>query len=502
MTQDPEFDRAMERVTAWLRAEKQLLIGGAWVPAVSGERVAAVNPADGSTLAHVARGGEADIDAAVAAARAAFDGGPWRRATPRDRQRLISRFAALVDEHYHELAILESLDLGVAYARSFGKRNRTVSHLDFYAAVAGGRNAGTRVEASTMPGRFGVVVEQPVGVVGAITPWNSPVMSALWKIGPVLATGCTMVLKPAEEAPLVALRLGELLVEAGLPDGVVNIVNGRGSIAGAALAAHPGVNKVAFTGSTDTAKSIITATTHNFARLSLELGGKSPNIVFADADLAAAAKGAIAAGFTNSGQICTAGTRLFVQHDVYDDFLAELRQQASRLTVGPGLEPGVDVGPLVSRRQQERVQGFLARAAAQGAEAVVGGGEVDPRLQSGCFIMPTVLGSITDDMEVYSEEVFGPVVVARPFADTDQVISMANDSRYGLAGGIWSRDIDTVNRVSFEVDAGIFWVNGYGLMDPAFPFGGTKHSGYGREGGLVQLEDYLTTKTIVHGTDL
>jgi len=499
--QDPEFARAMERVTAWLRDDKELLIGGTWVAAATGEVVEVVNPSDGTTLGRVARGGEADVDAAVAAARAAFEG-PWRRATPRDRQLLITRFAGLIDEHYHELAILESLDLGVAYVRSFGKRNRTVSHLDFYAAVAGGRNAGTRVEASTMPGRFGVIVEQPIGVVGAITPWNSPVMSALWKIGPVLATGCTMVLKPAEEAPLVSLRLGELLIEAGMPAGVVNIVNGRGSVAGAALAAHPGVNKVAFTGSTDTAKSIITATTNNFARLSLELGGKSPNIVFADADLAAAAKGAIAAGFTNSGQICTAGTRLFVQDVVYDEFLAELRMHTARLRVGPGLEPGVDVGPLVSRRQQERVQGFLERATQQGAETVVGGGDVDPRLHAGSFIMPAVLGGITDDMEVYSEEVFGPVVVARPFSSADEVIRMANDSRYGLAGGIWSRNIDTVNRVSAEVDAGIFWVNGYGLMDPAFPFGGMKHSGYGREGGLVQLEDYLTTKTVVQGTDL
>jgi aldehyde dehydrogenase (NAD+) len=326
-------------------------------------------------------------------------------------------------------------------------------------------------------------------------------MVAIWKIGPVVATGCTMVLKPADEAPLCALYLADLLIEAGLPEGIVNVVIGPGSVVGAALAEHRDIDKIAFTGSTETARSILTASATNFARVTLELGGKSPNIVFADANLEAAARGAIAAGFTNSGQICTAGTRLFVQEPVYEEFLGLVRDLTAELRVGPGLDPTTDIGPLVSRRQQERVEGFLARALADGAEAVIGGGEVDPRLRDGNFVMPTVLDKVTDGMEVYVEEVFGPVVVARPFGTAEEVIGMANDSRYGLAGGVWSRDVGTVNTVTSAISAGIFWVNGYGLMDPAFPFGGTKHSGYGREGGLVQLEDYLVRKTIVQSLE-
>lgn len=351
---------------------------------------------------------------------------------------------------------------------------------------------------NSLPGEiFSYTLKEPVGVVGAIIPWNGPLAATVWKIGPAIATGCTVVLKPAEEAPLTSLRLAELALEAGVPPGVVNVVPGFGETAGAALAAHPDVDKVAFTGSHVTGQSIVRASAGNLKRVSLELGGKSPDIVFADADLDAAVPGASMAVFANSGQICSAGTRLFVEEKVYDEFVGRVAEFGRKLQVGNGLDPNTQIGPLVSEQQLERVTGYLAIGQKEGAQALAGGTRItEGPLAKGYFVQPTVFANVQDNMRIAQEEIFGPVISAIKFRDMDELIHRANATTFGLGSGVWTRDVAKAHHVSKALRAGSVWVNCYQAMDPAVPFGGYKMSGYGRESGKQHLEEYLNVKAV------
>jgi aldehyde dehydrogenase (NAD+) len=474
---------------------KNLLIGGRWVGAASGKTFESRNPATGELLARVAEGDAEDIDRAVAAARRAFDG-PWRKFKPYERQQLLLKLADLVERHFEELSLLDTLDMGAPISRTLGSRRRALGMLRYYAGMATALH-GETIE-NSLPGEiFSYTLKEPVGVVGAIIPWNSPLTASLWKIGPALATGCTIVLKPAEEAPLTPLRLGELILEAGIPEGVVNIVPGYGETAGAALASHPDVDKVAFTGSHLTGQKIIAASAGNLKRVSLELGGKSPDIVFADADLEGAVPGAGLAVFANSGQICSAGTRLFVERRIYDEFTGRVAEFGKSLKVGNGTDPKTQIGPLVSEQQLERVTGYLSLGRKEGARPLSGGERLtEGALAKGYFVPPTVFADVRDDMRIAQEEIFGPVISAIPFTDIDEVVKRANATTFGLGSGVWTRDVSKAHRLAHGIRAGSVWVNCYQAMDPAVPFGGYKMSGYGRESGLQHLEEYLNVKAV------
>jgi len=476
-------------------AVKRLLIDGKWVEAASGKTFDSINPATGEVLARVAEGDAEDIDRAVAAARRAFQG-PWGKVKPYERQLILLKLADLVERHFDELSVLDTLDMGAPISRTSTMRRRVLGMLRYYAGMATALH-GETVE-NSLPGEFfSYTLKEPVGVVGAIIPWNGPLGASVWKIGPALATGCTAILKPAEEAPLTPLRLGELILEAGVPPGVVNIVPGYGETAGAALARHPGVDKVAFTGSHLTGQKIIEASAGNLKRVSLELGGKSPDIVFADADLETAAPGAGMAVFANSGQICSAGTRLFVERRVYDEFVGRVAEFGNGLRVGNGIDPETQIGPLVSEQQLERVTGYLAVGKQEGARALTGGDRLTTgALAQGYFVPPTVFADVRDDMRIAQDEIFGPVVSAIPFEDIDEVISRANATPFGLGSGVWTRDVSKAHRLAKAIRAGSVWVNCYQAMDPAMPFGGYKMSGYGRESGLQHLEEYLNVKAV------
>jgi aldehyde dehydrogenase (NAD+) len=474
---------------------KLLCIDGQFVPATSGRTFTTASPSTGEVLAQVAEAGSADVDRAVAAARKAFEG-PWSRFKPFDRQQVMLKLADLVDAHYDELAMIDTLDMGGPIARTTLGRRRAVALLRYYAGLA------TSVHGDTIPNSapgdvFAYTLKEPVGVVGAINPWNGPIGLAIWKLCPVLASGCTLVLKPAEQAPLSPLRLAELCLEAGVPAGVVNVVSGFAE-AGAALAAHPGVDKIAFTGSTEVGQKIVRAAAGNMKRMSMELGGKSPDIVFADADLDAAVPGAAMAVFQNSGQICSAGTRLYVQRPIYDEFVQRVAAYTKTLRVGDPLDPATQLGPVVSAEQLERVTGYLALGRQQGARAVVGGERLtDGALERGYYVAPTVFADVRDDMRIAREEIFGPVISALPFDSADEVIARANDSSYGLGSGVWSRNVNTIHKVARGLRTGTVWANCYQVMDPAIPFGGYKMSGFGRESGVEHMNEYLQTKAVV-----
>src|ERR1700731_2076155 len=474
---------------------KKMLIDGQWVDAASGKKFGTHNPATGELLATVAEGDAEDINRAVAAARRAFEG-PWSKVKPFERQNLLLKLADLVEKNFEELSQLDTLDMGAPISRTRGNKLRVLGMLRYYAGQA------TAVHGETinnsLPGDiFPYTLKEPVGVVGAIIPWNGPLGASIWKIGPALATGCTVVLKPAEEAPLTPLRLGELCLEAGVPPGVVNVVPGFGETAGAALASHPDVDKVAFTGSHLIGQSIVRASAGNLKRVSLELGGKSPDIVFADADLDAAVPGAAMAVFANSGQICSAGTRLFVEQRIYDEFVDRVALFGKGLRVGNGLDPETQIGPLVSEQQLERVTGYLALGRQEGARAVAGGERLtDGPLAQGYFVPPTVFANVQDNMRIAQEEIFGPVISAISFKDSDELIQRANATTFGLGRGVWTRDVSKAHRIAKALRAGSVWVNCYQAMDPAVPFGGYKMSGYGRESGKQHLEEYLNVKAV------
>jgi aldehyde dehydrogenase (NAD+) len=474
---------------------KKMLIDGKWVDAASGKRFETHNPATGELLATVAEGDAEDINRAVAAARRAFEG-PWSKVKPFERQALLLKLADLVEKNFEELSQLDTLDMGAPISRTRGNKQRVLGMLRYYAGQATSLH-GETIENSLPGDIFSYTLKEPVGVVGAIIPWNGPLGASVWKIGPAIATGCTVILKPAEEAPLTSLRLAELVMEAGIPPGVVNVVAGYGDTAGAALASHHGVDKVAFTGSHITGQSIIRASAGNLKRVSLELGGKSPDIVFADADLDAAVPGAAMAVFANSGQICSAGTRLFVEHKVYDEFVGRVAEFGKKLQVGNGLDPNTQIGPLVSEQQMERVSGYLDIGRKEGATALAGGARLtEGALSKGYFVPPTVFANVQDNMRIAQEEIFGPVISAISFKDSDELIQRANATTFGLGSGVWTKDVSKAHRVAKALRAGSVWVNCYQAMDPAVPFGGYKMSGYGRESGKQHLEEYLNVKAV------
>jgi aldehyde dehydrogenase (NAD+) len=473
------------------------LIGGRWVEAISGKIFESFNPATGERLAALAEGDARDVDAAVAAARRAFEG-EWQRVRPAERQRLLLKLADAIDTHYDELAATDTLDMGMPLSVLTRRRPHTVAMIRYYAGLATSLQ-GDVVE-NSLPGEFlTYVAKQPVGVVGSLTAWNGPLGATLLKVCPVLASGCTMVLKPAPEASLTALRIGELLLEIGVPAGVVNIVTG-GATAGAALSEHPDVNKIAMTGSLATAQKIVRASAGNMKRLTLELGGKSPNIVFADADLDAAVPAAAMAIFANTGQICVAGSRLFVERPIKEAFLERLVAFTAGLKIGNGLDPTVQIGPLASSLQLERVTSFMRDAANEGCTVVTGGTRLtDGDLARGCFVSPTIYTDVRDDMRVAREEIFGPLLATFEFTDVDDVVRRANATNYGLAAGVWTRDLAKGNRVAKALQAGTVWMNCYMMLDQAMPIGGFKMSGYGREGGANHLDEYLERKAVFMG---
>ncbi len=472
----------------------RVLINGRWVDALGGETFETFNPATGAVLARVAKCGSRDVDAAVNSARSAFEGS-WRKSKPYDRQLLLLRLAELVDQHFDELSMLDTLEMGAPVARVPWIKRRALSLLHYYAGMAT-QLGGETIENSAPGDIFSFTLREPVGVVGAIIPWNSPLTSTIWKIAPAIATGCTLVFKPAEEASLTTLRIAELAMEAGFPDGVLNVVTGLGDV-GAAMVEHPGVDKIAFTGSTETGQRIIRASAGSVKRLSLELGGKSPDIVLADADLDAAVAGASMAVFSNTGQICSAGSRLFVERKIYDEFVGRVAEFAKNLKVGNGLDPSVQIGPLVSEKQLERVTGYMSKGSSEGAGLVTGGHRLtEGDLAPGYFVPPTVFKDVEDTMTIAKEEIFGPVVSAIPFDDLDEVVRRANSTPFGLGSGVWTRDLGKAHRLARAVRAGSVWVNCYQVMEPNVPFGGYKMSGYGRESGREHLEEYLETKAV------
>jgi phenylacetaldehyde dehydrogenase len=483
-----------DSVTRYVAKTRQMLINGKWVDAASGKTFPTYNPATGEVLANVAEGDKEDINRAVAAARAAFDTGPWSKITPSMRGKLIWKLADLIEQHAEEFAQLESLDNGKPLA--IARIADIPGTIDLFRYMAGW---ATKIEGNTIPisahgAKFlAYTLREPVGVVGQIIPWNFPLMMASWKLGPALAAGCCVVLKPAEQTPLTALLLGELIQEAGIPDGVVNIVPGYGETAGAALAAHPHVDKVAFTGSTEVGKLIVHAATGNLKKVSLELGGKSPNIVFQDADIDATIPGAAMAIFFNHGQCCCAGSRLYVEAKEFDKVVDGVSQLASKIRVGSGLDPTTDMGPLVSEEQMNRVCSYLESGYSEGAKATVGGGRQG---EKGYFVKPTVLVNTNEKMKVVREEIFGPVVTAIPFKDVDDLIAKANATEYGLAAGVWTRDIGKAHRTASQLRAGTVWINCYNVFDPAMPFGGYKQSGWGREMGHEVLNLYTEVKSV------
>jgi phenylacetaldehyde dehydrogenase len=484
------------RVAEFLSRPRKMFINNQWVDSASGKTFPTYDPATGEVLVQVAEGDREDINRAVKAARKAFETGPWPDMTASERGRLIWKLGDLLEERVEEFAQIESLDNGKPLA--VARVADVPLAVDLFRYMAGW---ATKLEGNTIPISakskrnlyFAFTRREPVGVVGQIIPWNFPLLMAAWKLGPALATGCTVVLKPAEQTPLSALMLAELIAEAGFPEGVVNVVPGYGETAGAALAAHPDVDKVAFTGSTEVGKIILQAAAGNLKKVSLELGGKSPNIVFDDVDVKPTIAGAASAIFFNHGQCCCAGSRLFVEKDMFDQVVEGVADQAKKIKVGPGFDPETTMGPLVSEEQLNRVCSYLEAGFNEGAEAVVGGRKKDGR---GYFVEPTVMVKTNPEMKIVREEIFGPVVTASPFSDLDKLVAEANNSEYGLAAGVWTRDISKAHRIAQKLRAGTVWINCYNVFDAALPFGGYKQSGWGREMGHEVLELYTEVKAV------
>jgi acyl-CoA reductase-like NAD-dependent aldehyde dehydrogenase len=480
-------------VETFLAREQKLLIGGQWISAASGETFATLNPATGQPLTRCAAGDAEDIDRAVQAARAAFPA--WAGLMPAQRERLLYRFADLMEAHKEELAQLETLDNGKPFNVAFNVEvNVAIGQMRFYAGLPTKLTGETYPVSS--PGFLVYTRREPLGVCGAITPWNYSLVMATQKIGPALAAGNTLILKPAEQTPLTAIRLAELALEAGIPEGVFNFVTGFGETAGAALTQHQDVDKVAFTGSTEVGKAIMRASAGNLKHVSLELGGKSPMIIFDDADIPAASEAALWAIFANSGQNCVAGSRLFVQRGVYDAVLAALADKAAALKVGLGMDSSSNIGPLISAVQLDRVMSYVAHGVTQGASLVTGGGRVGGNLAQGYFMQPTIFADVRDEMRIAAEEIFGPVLSVLPFDTEAEVILRANATRYGLAAGVWTNHLARAHRMAAALRAGVVWINTYDWFDPSVPFGGMGESGYGRELGAQVMEMYTDVKSV------
>ena len=471
--------------------QTQLFIGGQWRPARSGRTFDTINPATEETIAQVAEGDAADVETAVAAAREAFETGPWARMDARQRGRLMLRLADLIEAEIDELAALEALDNGKPFADA--------RHIDIPLALDALRYyAGwaDKIHGQTIPingNYFCYTCREPVGVAGQILPWNFPIRRVAWKWGPALAAGCTIVMKPAEQTPLTCLRLARLAQKAGIPDGVINVVPGFGPTAGAAIVKHPGIDKVAFTGSGETAQIIMRQAADQLKRLTFELGGKSPNIVFADADLAAAARGAHIGIHLNQGQCCCAGSRLFVEDSIHAEFVEQVVELSRKRRVGDPFDAATEQGPQVDRAQFDKIMGYIAAGKAEGATCATGGRRVGDR---GFFIEPTVFTNVRDEMAIAREEIFGPVLSVLKFSDTEELVRRANATNFGLAAAIWTRDIARAHSVARRLRAGTVWVNCYDVFDAAAPFGGFKQSGFGRELGERGLDPYLETKTV------
>ena len=481
------------RPTKARKFQTQLLIDGQWRDSVSGKTFKTFDPSTEEVITEIAMGDAADMDLAVKAARKAFDDrkGAWRKMDARDRGRLMHRLADLIEKHIDELAELETLDNGKPIAESRNVDLPLV--IDCFRYYAGWAD---KIQGQVIPIRGNHLCytkKEPVGVAGQIIPWNFPLLMAAWKWGPALAAGCTSVLKPASSTALTALRLGELAVEAGYPAGVVNVVPGRGSIAGDALAKHPGVDKIAFTGSTEVGYGLMKMCSETLKRLTFELGGKSPNIIFADADLDAAVTGSMLGLFFNQGQCCCAGSRVFVHEDAHDEFVEKLSKKVESRKVGDPFDPETEQGPQVDKNQFDTIMSYIDKGNAEGAKCVTGGARLGDK---GFFIKPTVFDNVTDNMTIAREEIFGPVLSVLKFRDIDEVIDRGNATEYGLAAAVWTRDIAKAHAVADGIRAGTVWINCYDVFDAAAPFGGFKLSGFGRELGEKGLDSYTEMKTV------
>lgn len=492
------YIRLHPEVEAMLASERQLYIGGRFVPAQSGKTFTSIDPSTEQIIAHVSEGDKADVDLAVHAARHAFEG-DWRhKLTASERSKLIWRLADLIEERGEILAQLDSLDTGKPYQTTLTSDvPLSAEHFRYYAGFP------TKIEGATIPvstpGMFNYTLREPIGVCGLIVPWNYPLLMASWKIAPALAAGNCIILKPAEQTPLSALYLAQLFEEAGFPAGVFNVVNGFGNVVGSALVEHAGVNKIGFTGSVATAKTIIRSSADTLKRVSLELGGKSPNIVFADADLDKASLGATWAIFGNNGQSCTAGARLYIERKVFDKVVQNMADEVSKINVGPGMNTHQPtLGPVISETQMKRVMGYIEDGFQGGAEAVTGGKRLT---DTGYFIEPTIFVNTHDNMKINREEIFGPVVCAMPFDNANDILKRANNTDFGLAAGLWTSNLSKAHRFAAALQAGTIWINTWGDTDAASPFGGYKQSGHGREMGKEAIDLYSEVKSVWIKTD-
>jgi acyl-CoA reductase-like NAD-dependent aldehyde dehydrogenase len=483
----------MPTATTFEVKPQKLFIDGEWKDPISQESYPTVNPATEEAICQISKGGVKDVDAAVRSARKAFDEGEWSKMEARDREKILWKIGELIDENVDELAYLETVDMGKPIRES---KNVDVPFVaDVFRYYAGW---ATKVHGDTVPGRgghFAFTLREPLGVVGAITPWNFPILLTAWKVAPALAMGCSIVHKPASATPLTALKLAEICREAGLPKGALNVVTGPGGAVGDALVTHPMVDKIAFTGSTSVGVGVMQKAAPSVKKVTMELGGKSPLVVFADADLKAAAAGAIVAIFYNKGEVCAAGSRLFVERKVHDQLLELLVDRAKKLNIGDPLDPNTRMGPVAMKSQQDSVMGYIEKGKAEGAK-VATGGKTDKVNGKGFFVHPTIMTGATNDMTIAREEIFGPVLTVIPFDTPEEALKLANETVYGLASGVYTNDIAKAHKFARGLKAGTVWINMYNLYDPSVPFGGYKQSGFGRELGEAALEGYTQTKSV------